>query len=105
MGKKGTSDFCVVLRVPAELVSKVDTPDRDLWIVRFDQDVISPFLQAAKEGDAAMVTKAVESGVSGKAVDEDGVSALMMAATNGSLETCEVLLKHGADANGVEPNN
>mmetsp|Transcript_25810 Transcript_25810/g.80476 ORF Transcript_25810/g.80476 Transcript_25810/m.80476 type:complete len:309 (-) Transcript_25810:93-1019(-) len=101
--KKGTSDFCVAMRVPAELATKVDTPGRDLWIVRFDQDVVSPFLQAAKVGDAAMVTKGVESGISGQTVDEDGVSALMMAAMNGSLETCQVLLDHGASANAPEP--
>mmetsp|Transcript_149009 Transcript_149009/g.415231 ORF Transcript_149009/g.415231 Transcript_149009/m.415231 type:complete len:309 (-) Transcript_149009:319-1245(-) len=103
--KKGTSDFCVALRVPSELASKVDTPGRDLWIVRFDQDVISPFLQAAKECDLPMVTKGLESGISGGTVDEDGVSALMMAATKGSLEACQVLIAHSADVNGAEPIN
>mmetsp|Transcript_68724 Transcript_68724/g.201200 ORF Transcript_68724/g.201200 Transcript_68724/m.201200 type:complete len:309 (+) Transcript_68724:84-1010(+) len=101
--KKGTSDFCVAMRVPAELATKVDAPGRDLWIVRFDQDVISPFLQAAKDGDVAMVKKGVESGIKGHTVDEEGVSALMMAAFKGSLETCQVLLEHGADASAAEP--
>lgn len=101
--KKGTSDFCVAFRVPAELATKVDTPGRDLWIVRFDQDLISPFLQAAKEGDAAILQKGVDSGISGQTVDECGVSALMMAATKGSLESCQVLLQHGAEVNTAEP--
>eukprot|EP00416_Gambierdiscus_australes_P037522 CAMPEP_0171107266 /NCGR_PEP_ID=MMETSP0766_2-20121228/66447_1 /TAXON_ID=439317 /ORGANISM="Gambierdiscus australes, Strain CAWD 149" /LENGTH=302 /DNA_ID=CAMNT_0011568527 /DNA_START=91 /DNA_END=999 /DNA_ORIENTATION=+ len=103
--KQGTSDFCVALRVPAELATKVDAPGRDLWIVRFDQDVVSPLLQAAKEGDVALVSKGVESGVDGAVVDEDGVSAVMMAASKGSLGTCQVLLDHGASANSAEPIN
>mmetsp|Transcript_69570 Transcript_69570/g.225132 ORF Transcript_69570/g.225132 Transcript_69570/m.225132 type:complete len:309 (-) Transcript_69570:121-1047(-) len=103
--KKGTSNFCVVFRVPAELATKVDTPGRDLWIIRFDQDVISPFLQAAKEGDAAMVQKGLDSGISGAVVDEDGVSALMMAAMIGSVETCTALLDKGADPSSAEPHN
>lgn len=101
--QKGTSDFCVAFRVPAELATQVDTPGRDLWIVRFDQDVISPCLQAAKEGDVAMVTKGLESGIPGDIVDEDGVSALMMAAMQGSSETCQALLDKGADPDGAEP--
>eukprot|EP00421_Protoceratium_reticulatum_P012975 CAMPEP_0168392250 /NCGR_PEP_ID=MMETSP0228-20121227/18402_1 /TAXON_ID=133427 /ORGANISM="Protoceratium reticulatum, Strain CCCM 535 (=CCMP 1889)" /LENGTH=302 /DNA_ID=CAMNT_0008405587 /DNA_START=97 /DNA_END=1005 /DNA_ORIENTATION=+ len=102
--KKGTSDFCVAFRVPAELATQVDTPGRDLWLVRFDQDVISPFLQAAKEGDVAMVSKGLEHGISGGTVDEDGVSVLMMAAMKGSLETCQVLLERGADPSSAEPH-
>lgn len=46
--KKGTSDFCVAFRVPAELATKVETPGRDIWIIRFDQNSVGPFLQAAK---------------------------------------------------------
>merc|ERR1719362_1336065 len=101
--KKGIADFCVALRVPAELATKVETPGRDIWIVRFDQDTVGPFLQAAKEGDTALVIKALDSGVEGETVDEEGVSALMMAAMKGSLETCQVLVDRGANPNGSEP--
>jgi len=101
--KTGTSDFCVAFRVPAELATKVETPGRDIWIIRFDQDTVGPFLQAAKEGDVALVSKGLDSGIHGEAVDEDGVSALMMAAMKGSLETCQVLLDNFADPNGSEP--
>jgi len=101
--KKGISDFCVALRVPAELATKVETPGRDIWIIRFDQDTVGPFLQAAKEGDVALVSKGLDSGIHGETVDEDGVSALMMAAMKGSLETCQALLDNFADPNGSEP--
>jgi len=101
--KKGTSDYCVAFRVPAELATKVETPGRDIWIVRFDQDAVGPFLQAAKEGDTALVIKALDSGVEAETVDEDGVSALMMAAMKGSLETCQVLVDRGANPDGSEP--
>ncbi|CAJ1373978.1 unnamed protein product [Effrenium voratum] len=98
------SKFCVALRVPAELTTKADTPGRDLWIVRFDQDLISPFLQAAKEGNVAKLKAGLEAGVKADVVDEDGVSALMMAAMTGSAEACEVLLKGGAGVNWAERN-
>jgi len=101
--KKGTSDFCVAFRVPAELATKVETPGRDIWIIRFDQNSVGPFLQAAKEGDVALVSKGLDSGIHGETVDEDGVSALMMAAMKGSLESCQVLLDNFADPNGSEP--
>uniref|UniRef100_A0A7S2I700 Uncharacterized protein n=1 Tax=Alexandrium andersonii TaxID=327968 RepID=A0A7S2I700_9DINO len=103
--KKGTSDYCVAFRVPAELATQVDTPGRDLWIVRFDQDLISPFLQVVKEGDMAKVRMALDSGISGQTVDEDGVSALMMAAMNGNLEMCQALLDKGATVNTPEPHS
>jgi len=102
--KKGTSDFCVAFRVPAELATNVETPGRDIWIIRFDQNMVSPFLQAAKEGDSALVTKGLDAGVEGETVDEHGISALMMAAMNGSLETCQVLVDRSADPNGSEPS-
>mmetsp|Transcript_69289 Transcript_69289/g.206314 ORF Transcript_69289/g.206314 Transcript_69289/m.206314 type:complete len:309 (-) Transcript_69289:117-1043(-) len=101
--KKGTSDFCVALRVPSDLATQVDAPGRDLWIVRFDQDVISPFLQAVKDGDVASVRKGLDFGISGQTVDEDGVSALMMASEKGSVETCLALLERGASVNAAEP--
>jgi len=101
--KTGTTDFCVAFRVPAELATKAETPGRDIWMIRFDQDTVGPFLQAAKEGDVALVSKGLDSGIHGEAVDENGVSALMMAAMKGSVETCQVLLDNFADPNGAEP--
>jgi len=100
------STFCVPLRVPAELANKVESKDaafgdRDIWMVRFDQDLITPFLQAAKTCDAAKLKEGLKQ-VKGDTVDEFGVSALMMAATGGGAEACEVLLKGGAAVNHVE---
>jgi len=103
--KSGNSAFCVPFRVPAELTSQAETPGRDLWIVRFDQDLVSPFLQAAKTGDKAKIVAGLEEGVASETVDEQGVSALMMAASVGSAETCEVLLTKSANVNYAEPTN
>jgi len=103
--KTEASKYCVAFRVPAELATQADTPGRNLWIIRFDQDVISPFLQLVKEGDAAKVAEGLSSGISGGVVDEEGVSALMMAANAGSLETCKALLGKDADVNLAEPKN
>eukprot|EP00439_Symbiodinium_sp_Y106_P040504 s1944_g4.t5 len=33
------SEFCVAFCVPGELAAKVDTPGRDIWMIRFDQDL------------------------------------------------------------------
>jgi len=101
--KTKNSKYCVALRVPAELATKAETPGRDLWIVRFDQDIISPFLQASKEGDAIKVSNALKAGMKGTTMDEHGVSALMMAAMAGSAPTCKVLLDNGAEINHAEP--
>lgn len=105
--KAGSSDYCVALRVPAELVTRVQgLPEHhDLWLVRFDQSPIVPFLMAAKLGNAAAVTKGLEAGIDAKTVDEDSIPALMIAANSGSLETCQVLLQKGADPNCSEPTN
>lgn len=98
------SAYCVAIRVPAELCTQAETPGRNIWMVRFDMDKVSPILQAAKEGDAAAMAKGLLcSGLKADLVDEHGVSALMMAAMAGSVETCKQLLKHGADAAGPEP--
>lgn len=101
------SKFCVPLRVPGELATQVTdvAPGRDIWMVRFDQDLITPFLQAAKACDATKLRAGLAEGVKGDTVDEDGVSALMMAASEGGAEACEVLLKGGAAVNHAERKN
>lgn len=104
--KTENSKFCVPLRVPAAIVSQADTPGRDLWLVRFDQDRITPFLVAAKEGDAEKVSRFIsEANVPGSTMDEHGVTALMMAAMTGNADTCKVLLDNGANVNAVEPTS
>lgn len=104
--KTENSKFCVPLRVPAAIVSQADTPGRDLWLVRFDQDRITPFLVAAKEGDAEKVSRFIsEANVPGGTMDEHGVTALMMAAMTGNADTCKVLLDNGANVNAVEPTS
>lgn len=103
----GNSDYCVAIRVPPELVVRVEglSDDYDLWMIRIDQSLIMPFLSAAKSGNAALVTKGLEAGIDAKTVDEDLVPVLTIAAFSGSLETCQVLLSKGADANAAEPTN
>eukprot|EP00439_Symbiodinium_sp_Y106_P025899 s1944_g3.t1 len=66
------------------------------------KDLISPFLQAAKEGNVKKLEAGLDAGVPGNVVDEHGVSALMMAAFMGSTPACEVLLKKGAEVNHQE---
>lgn len=94
---------CVVFRVPSEMATQAETPGRDLWILRFDQDIVSPFLQAVREGNVEKVKSAI-SKFKGDVFDEEGVSALMMAAFGGWEETCKVLLGSGADPNCREPH-
>lgn len=101
--KAGGCDYCVALRVPAEIANQVETPGRELWMVQFNLDKISPFLQAAKEGNKDAVQAGLNGGIASTACDEDGVSALMMAVMAGSLETAQLLLSKGADASGAEP--
>lgn len=100
---KENSKYCVALRVPAELATQAETPGRDIWMVRFDQDIISPFLQAAKEGDAIKVANAIKADLKATCMDEHGVSALMMAAATGSAPACKVLLDNGAEIDYAEP--
>mmetsp|Transcript_11216 Transcript_11216/g.25173 ORF Transcript_11216/g.25173 Transcript_11216/m.25173 type:complete len:310 (-) Transcript_11216:110-1039(-) len=103
---KKNSDYCTAVRVPVELCHKVEVEGRDIWMVRFDQDVVTPFLQAAKEGNAEKVSKILQSGeVDGSVVDEDGVSPLQMAAFVGSVETCKALMSKGSDVNYQEPKS
>jgi hypothetical protein len=105
--KAGCSDYCVALRVPAELATQVQGlgDDYDLWLIRMDHSVVMPFLMAVKLGNAEAVNKGIQGGIDAKTVDEDSVPALMIAANSGSLETCQVLLQAGADPNIAEPFN
>jgi hypothetical protein len=101
---KGNSEYCVAFRVPSELATQAETPGRDIWMVRFDQDVVSPFLQAAQDGADGKVNAAMSQRGGdrpGEVCDEHGVSALMMAAFGGHEGTCRALLAKGADVNAV----
>mmetsp|Transcript_17524 Transcript_17524/g.30665 ORF Transcript_17524/g.30665 Transcript_17524/m.30665 type:complete len:307 (-) Transcript_17524:105-1025(-) len=103
---KGNSEFCVAFRVPIELANMAEVPGRDIWMVDFRKDKISPFLQAAHEGDAAKIKQLMsQGGIKGDVVNEDGVSALMMAAMTGSAETCQALISGGAAIDWVDPNS
>jgi len=96
------SAFCVAFRVPADIAHKVDTPGRDIWMIRFDQNIVAPYLQAVKEGSVEKVKGAL-SNFPGDVFDEEGVSALMMAAFGGWDETCQALINNKADVNAHDP--
>eukprot|EP00931_Biecheleriopsis_adriatica_P116576 TRINITY_DN92204_c0_g1_i1.p1 TRINITY_DN92204_c0_g1~~TRINITY_DN92204_c0_g1_i1.p1 ORF type:complete len:335 (+),score=68.21 TRINITY_DN92204_c0_g1_i1:105-1007(+) len=98
------SGFCVVLHVPVEIANQAEVPGRDIWMINFRQDKITPFLQAAKEGNAEKVKTLLEAGCKGDAVDEDGVSALMIAASEDKSDICQALLARGASVDYAEPN-
>ncbi|CAE7424411.1 ANK1 [Symbiodinium pilosum] len=102
---KGNSEFCVAICVPQELATKADVPGRDIWMIQFEQDRVSAFLQAAKEGNVEKLEAAMKDGIKGNLVDEHGVSALMMAAFMGSNKACEALLQGGAEVNHAERLN
>eukprot|EP00913_Durusdinium_trenchii_P026267 g24646.t1 len=57
---------------------------------------------AAKTKNAAKLAAGLKEGVKGDVVDEEGVSALMMAASEGGAEACEVLLKGGNHLEAVK---
>merc|ERR1712050_148942 len=65
---------------------------------------MGPFLQAVKEGNVEKVKQGLNH-FSGDVADEDGVTALMMAAMGGCEETCQALIEKGADANATEPGS
>lgn len=98
------SKYCVAFRVPAELANQAEVPGRNIWMVDLTKDKITPFLQAAKEGDAKKVKQHLASGVAGDSVDEDGISALMMAACGNFGETCQAMLDSGALIDYADPN-
>lgn len=97
------SKYCFAFRVPAELTAQADAPGRDIWIIRLDQDVITPFIQAAIDGDAAKLSEGLKGGISSGTVDQIGTSVLMQAAFRGSPDACKVLLDKNADVNYSEP--
>eukprot|EP00929_Paragymnodinium_shiwhaense_P070782 TRINITY_DN358_c0_g1_i1.p1 TRINITY_DN358_c0_g1~~TRINITY_DN358_c0_g1_i1.p1 ORF type:complete len:315 (-),score=93.49 TRINITY_DN358_c0_g1_i1:451-1395(-) len=98
------SRFCFPFRVPAELAVRADAPGgRDIWVIRLDQDTVTPLLQAAAEGNLELVNQCLKGGVSGAVVDHLGTTALMMAAMNGKADVCKALLAHGASINAAEP--
>ena len=53
-------------------------------------------MQAALNGDAGSISKAIENGYDVNATDEEQHTALMMAAYNGHSEIVKMLLDHGA---------
>merc|ERR1719191_1014804 len=74
-------------------------------MVNFSGDTVSPFLTAAKEGNPAELAKGLAAGLPVSIYDEDGISALMMAAMSGNYEACGVLMRASADVNEAEPTN
>lgn len=98
-------DYCIAFRVPAPLVTQVQAPGRDLWMVRFDQDIVSQIFQAARAGQGVRVAKLCDAGCPGNVVDEDCISVLMMASAGGSARAIQALMQNGADSNYAEPNN
>ena len=57
------------------------------------------FLRVCKSGNARQVEEAIMNSANVNAKDNDGNTALMMAAENGYTETADLLLMHGADVN------
>jgi len=58
---------------------------------------------AIRQGAESDVERALKSGISPKAVDADGIPALMTAVLYGDARLVEILLKRGADANAKGP--
>eukprot|EP00438_Fugacium_kawagutii_P002165 Skav228799 [mRNA] locus=scaffold359:67964:74549:+ [translate_table: standard] len=86
------SKFCVPLRVPVELAHKVmDVGPSALtqWVL---ETAMQPrrAMQQTSEAEVDKLSAGLKEGVKGSVVDEDGISALMMAATAGGAEACEV---------------
>lgn len=67
--------------------------------VRFDQDLNEKLLTAIQDGDAMRSRTLLAGGADPNAVDSDGITALMIAATYGNPECVELLLSRGANAN------
>ncbi|MBQ3763698.1 MAG: ankyrin repeat domain-containing protein, partial [Synergistaceae bacterium] len=57
------------------------------------------FLVLCESGDVTKVAEAIMNGSNVNAKNNDGWTALMLAALNGHADVAEVLLKHGADVN------
>lgn len=58
-----------------------------------------PLIAGAESGDVAEVAKALADGTPVDARDDDGRTALMVAAAHGHLDVVRVLLDAGADVN------
>jgi ankyrin repeat protein len=58
-------------------------------------------LSAAWHGEATEIVKFLKSGANITAKDDDGETALHLAAENGCIEACKVLIKHGANVNAM----
>merc|ERR1719329_851105 len=98
--------YCIAFRVPLVLMTRADWPGRDVWMVRFDQDIISQVFSSCIAGEGERVQKLLESGgVRGDIVDEDQVSALMMAAVGGSTKAVQALVQYGAIVNYTDPTH
>ena len=52
---------------------------------------------AAEEGDNKLLQRYLDAGADPDAADYDKRTPLMLAAAEGSMKTCEMLLKYGAD--------
>ena len=59
-------------------------------------------LDAAKHGEGATVQSLLNQGISPKVQDQDGRTALHLAAANGHLATTEVILRSGANINALD---
>ncbi|MFZ2449988.1 MAG: ankyrin repeat domain-containing protein [Methylovulum miyakonense] len=73
---------------------------------RFYTSAKSPaLLQAATEGEAALVRQLLSDGADINAMDEGGWDALHRAVRQGNVETARILLDHGANPNTRENNS
>lgn len=96
--------YCIAFRVPLALMTQAELPGRDVWMVRFDRDIISQIFSSCIAGEGERVAKLLEPGwVRGDIMDEDQVSALMMAAVGGSAKAVQALIQHGAIVNYADP--
>jgi len=97
----GSCEFCVAFRMPSELVTEGNVPNRDIWLIRFGHDKVSPFLQAVSSGDAEKVKQGLQN-LGSDVVDDDKKSALMYAAHAGHSDVVSVLLAAQADPSQVD---
>ena len=82
-----------------------ETPSLDEVNSNQVQDVNAALISAARDGNENVVGKLLlENGVDPNSVDQDGFTALMLAAKNGHKEVAELLLKNGANPNHAAEN-
>ncbi|KAF1778302.1 Ankyrin repeat-containing domain [Phytophthora cactorum] len=70
-----------------------------------DEEGDTPLTTATANGHSAVVNMLVEKGAAINLANNNGWTALMYAATEGSLEDASVLLKHGASVDKKLPGN